>query len=333
MLRLPFTTGIIFLTIVALAQSPHGKDFKVDCARCHTVDNWEVNIKKVTFNHDSTAFMLVGQHKQVACKMCHPTLLFSEAKKECADCHTDIHNNTVGHECERCHNNESFVITNSTRIHQDSRFPLYGAHKTADCISCHPSESKLEFKSLGVECVDCHRDKYLATTNPNHQQAGYSTNCSDCHNMTAFDWNGAGFNHDFFPLTQGHAVTDCRVCHADNNFKISGECYSCHQFDYENTTDPNHKTSGFPTTCNLCHTAVPGWKPVTYAEHDSRNFPIYSGRHKGVWSSCTECHPNSTSTFTCINCHTHNKTDTDRRHREVSGYSYTNTSCYSCHQE
>jgi hypothetical protein len=329
--RLPCATGLIFLTINLLAQSPHGKDFRIDCGQCHTIESWDVVLKNVGFNHDSTNFELIGRHKQVECRLCHPTLHFSEAKNECADCHNDMHQNTVGYDCARCHNNESFVISNVTQIHQESRFPLLGAHKTADCVSCHPSESNLLFKSLGIECVDCHRDKYQATTNPNHQLVGYSTNCSECHNITSFVWQGAGFNHDFFPLTDGHAISDCFVCHVDNNYKISGACYDCHESEYNMTTNPNHQASGFPFDCTLCHTTNPGWKPASFSDHDKQYFPIYSGSHKGTWSSCTECHPSGTSSFSCIDCHEHNKTATDRRHDDVGGYSYNSNSCYSCH--
>jgi hypothetical protein len=332
MLRLPFITGLIFLTISVIAQSPHGKDFKIDCAKCHTVESWEVNKGAIAFNHDSTDFVLIGQHHKVDCKQCHPTLHFTDAKRECSDCHTDIHQNTVGKDCERCHNNESFVVPNITHIHQESRFPLLGAHKTADCASCHISESNLQFKSLGVECVDCHRDKYMATTNPNHQQAGYSTNCSECHNMASFDWNGSGFNHDFFPLTQGHAISDCRTCHGDGSYnKISSACFDCHEFDYNNATNPNHQASGFSTVCTDCHTTNQGWKPASYKQHDSKDFPIYSGKHNGTWESCTICHPNGTSTFTCLDCHEHNKTSMDRKHSERRDYSYESNACYSCH--
>ena len=332
MLRLSFIAGLIFLVVSVMAQSPHGKDFKLECSRCHSVDNWDVQMKNINFNHDSTGFKLLGQHKNVECRLCHPTLLFSQAKKECADCHTDVHQNTTGHDCERCHNNQSFVVSNITQIHMDSRFPLFGAHKTADCVRCHPSESNLQFKPLGVECVECHNDKYLATTNPNHQTAGFSTECSQCHDVTAFEWKGTGFTHDFFPLTSGHASLYCSDCHGDGyQRKLSTDCYSCHAADYNNASEPDHKASGFSTACAECHTTNPGWKPASYKQHDSEYFPIYSGKHKGVWSSCTECHPTTTKTFTCIDCHHHNKTDTDSRHRNVGGYSYNSNSCYSCH--
>jgi hypothetical protein len=80
---------------------------------------------------------------------------------------------------------------------------------------------------------------------------------------------------------------------------------------------------GFSTVCTQCHTTNPGWTPATYTAHDSQFFPIYSGRHQGQWTLCTDCHTNASNyaLFDCIRCHTN-------AHR---GSNYTNTQCYSCH--
>ena len=43
----------------------------------------------------------------------------------------------------------------------------------------------------------------MATTNPNHVQAGFSEDCSICHPVNSFQWTGAGFNHNFFPAGAG----------------------------------------------------------------------------------------------------------------------------------
>jgi hypothetical protein len=127
------------------------------------------------------------------------TLVFSEARSNCIDCHTDMHNNTVGLDCARCHDSRSWIVENITEIHQMSRFPLLGAHTTTDCSSCHSSASNLEFQPLGVECIDCHRQDYQATTNPNHIEAGISTDCMECHKVEAHEWISSGFNHHVFP--------------------------------------------------------------------------------------------------------------------------------------
>lgn len=50
---------------------------------------------------------------------------------------------------------------------------------------------------------------------------------------------------------------------------------------------------------------------------------------------CQSCHPADTSSFkqiTCVGCHGHNETVTDRLHLTVPGYAFTDSAaCYSCH--
>ncbi|MEI7500734.1 MAG: cytochrome c3 family protein, partial [Bacteroidota bacterium] len=232
-----------------VADSPHGKDFKLNCGLCHSSTGWKLDKSIYAFDHNKTAFPLTGQHEELDCKQCHPTLVFSEAKVGCVDCHTDMHNFTVGPDCGRCHTPKSWIVENITEVHQRSRFPLVGAHITADCYQCHPSASLLRFEPLGVECYDCHLADYVATNNPNHVQGGYSKNCIECHSINSFTWTGAGFNHSFFPLTKGHALVSCIECHPNGNYSnLSKECVSCHQTNYNNTTNPNHGALAIPTT-------------------------------------------------------------------------------------
>jgi len=331
-------SSIILLVVLCsnvFAQSPHGKEFNKNCSDCHTTEGWKIDLKKLSFNHDQTQFALVGQHQQVNCRSCHKSLVFTDAETDCITCHTDIHYQTVGFECGRCHTPKSWIVENITEIHQLGRFPLVGAHVTTDCYDCHTSlsESLLRFELLGVECYDCHKDKYLATTQPDHVQGNYSTNCEECHLMTSFDWTGANLNHSFFPLTAGHASIDCITCHPGNDYSsASVECVSCHQPDYNATTNPNHAGIGFSTNCSECHTTSPGWKPAEYTEHDVL-FPIYSGKHNGEWNTCAECHTTTGNygLFSCIDCHEHNQGETDDQHNEVGGYSYNSLACYECH--
>jgi hypothetical protein len=317
-------------------KSPHGDDFAVSCTDCHNTEGWKIDLKTLVFNHNTTKFPLTGQHQAVNCKMCHTSLEFSKAGKECISCHTDMHNQTLGPDCARCHTPNAWIINNITEIHQRSRFPLVGAHVTADCFDCHvnASASLLNFGPLGVECVDCHQANYDATTQPNHKQGGYSTNCIECHNMTAFTWTGAGINHNFFPLTAGHEISDCNQCHISGNYSnTSPVCVSCHQSTYNNTTNPNHTTINFSTNCTDCHTTNPGWKPAEYREHDAKSFPIYSGKHNGTWGTCNDCHTNPASyaQFSCIDCHDHNQSDMNGKHNDVSGYTYNSIACFECH--
>ena len=314
--------------------SPHGASFKVSCNVCHSAKSWDIDKEIYSFDHGLTEMPLVGQHTKIDCKKCHPTLVFSEAKKECSECHTDVHESTVGKDCNRCHTPHSWLVNNITKIHQQSRFPLVGVHSNVDCYQCHKSETFHRFEVLGTECFNCHSEEYAATTEPNHVINGYSTQCENCHSVFSKEWKGAGFNHSFFPLTQGHAINDCIRCHVNGKYTdTSGDCFSCHQSDYSNTANPGHLALSFSENCAECHTTNPGWKPANFKQHDAMSFPIYSGKHQGEWDNCTDCHSNTGNykVFSCLDCHEHNKSEMDNEHEGESGYSYNSTACLNCH--
>ncbi len=286
-----------------LAQSPHGKNFNIDCSNCHDAKNWQIIPSKILFNHDTTEFKLTGQHKSVDCKSCHTSLIFSGVKKDCFSCHKDIHQNSVGFDCVRCHNTKSWVIPNITEIHRMSRFPLIGAHQTADCAQCHSGYSNLNFNPVGVSCIDCHRPDFNNTSSPNHLAAGFSTECQDCHNISSLTWATINVNHDFFPLIGGHKIDNCFACHSQSTFKgLSPDCYSCHRKDYESAKNPDHAVAKFPLDCQQCHN-INSFIPAAF-DHNSTGFPLI-GAHKTV--SCSGCHQN--------------------------GFQATPTDCYTCHKQ
>jgi hypothetical protein len=326
--------AFLFHTVRLIADSPHGKDFRISCSVCHTSESWKLDRTIYSFDHNTTKLPLEGEHKNLNCRQCHVSLVFSEAKTLCVDCHTDLHEQTLGSDCGRCHTPRSWLIENITELHQRSRFPLLGPHYTAQCIQCHPSASMLRFNPRGIECYDCHQVDYKATTQPNHVQVKFSTNCSECHSINSFTWNTSTIDHSFFPLKEGHDISDCSRCHTNGNYSnLSPECVTCHQNDYNGTTNPNHIAAALPTTCQDCHTLNPGWKPASFTIHDSKYFPIYSGNHLGTWNSCGQCHTNPASyaTFSCIDCHAHNQPDMNSKHSGVGGYVYNSIACYECH--
>lgn len=337
MRRLSSLIVILALSLSLFAQSPHGDDLKLSCSDCHNPNGWKMVEGTYTFNHNTTDFALVGQHQSVNCKACHKDLVFSKAKSDCISCHTDIHEQTVGNDCARCHTQQSWLVPSTTQLHEQSRFPLLGAHLAADCFQCHESASLLRFDPLGVDCYDCHKTNFESTTNPNHVAGGFSTECSECHAVNAFEWTGAGVSHLSFPLTGGHEINDCFACHETGQpyNSISQECESCHLTNFQSTTNPNHQTLSFSTDCIQCHTTNPGWKPAKYESHDAEYFPVYSGKHNDTWENCSECHTTSGNygLFSCIDCHEHNKGDTDEKHNEVSGYQYSNNACFECHPQ
>jgi len=402
--RLSSIILILFGFIQSYGQSPHGEQFKTDCAVCHKASAWLPLIDTLRFDHGLTNFPLEGTHRLVDCMECHTSLVFADVPSQCSSCHTDIHSMSVGNDCARCHTPQNWLIDFIPELHEQGGFPLVGVHSTISCVDCHLSENNLRFDRIGNDCLNCHRDEYMATQNPNHQSAGFSTNCIECHDPIGLRWN-SDILHDFFPLVQGHAIQDCRECHLTENFTntspvcaschlddymattnpnhtitsfstnckdchnigawvpadfdhdsfypllgahtttnctschIGGNyantpntCVGCHLTDYNNTVNPNHSAAQFPKDCTECHNEMK-WTPSDF-NHDGMYFPIYSGRHRGVWTSCTECHTNSSNyaVFSCINCHQHsNQTQVNNDHKEVGGYSYNSNACLSCH--
>lgn len=314
-----------------MAQSPHGDDLKMDCIQCHNPSGWTMDYQTIQFDHDKTEFQLEGTHVLTDCTQCHSSLIFDQAPLQCISCHTDVHSQSVGNDCVRCHTTESWIVDNIPELHEENGFPLIGSHSNLSCIECHTSDSNQRFDRIGNECINCHREDYVGTQNPNHETSGYSTNCIVCHNPLGYGWDAENINHAFFPLTQGHDIQDCNQCHTGEGFSgLSPECVNCHLEDYTGTQNPNHQTSGFSTDCAACHSLNPGWTPAVF-DHDGQYFPIYSGKHQGEWNDCIDCHnnPNDYAQFSCFECHGQSETNND--HSEVNDYEYVSAACLECH--
>lgn len=318
----------------AAPRNPHGQ-LQEPCGDCHRADAWTpVQISK-GFDHGKTGFPLIGAHAGTACRYCHASLDFRGTARDCVGCHKDIHQGELGRDCARCHSTRSFVDRSAmVRAHQATRFPLSGAHVTADCEACHTptAQGRLTFVNRPAGCVECHGRDYQSAKEPDHVAGGFPQDCNQCHSTAT--WPAARFNHatSGFPLTGAHRAVTCQQCHGDGVYKgKSTTCVSCHQRDYDGTTDPAHKAAGFSTDCSTCHSTT-SWAGATF-DHDATFFPIYSGAHRGQWTSCATCHtnPSSYQQFYCLSCHAHDKTSMDSHHAGISGYRYDSQACYSCH--
>ncbi len=334
MRKLSFIIFVLILSSNLFAQSPHGGSLSIDCSDCHSAEqqSWEVNPSQIKFRHESTGFELVGEHQLLDCNSCHQSLVFSDAKPECSSCHNDVHENTVGLDCARCHSPNSWVVTDITNLHNNSRFPLLGSHTKADCQQCHNTPgSKVNFEPLGVECYDCHKQNYEAAKQPDHVAGNFSTDCSTCHSPDATDWSFSAVDHSFFPLVGGHAVNNCFSCHKDGQFEeVPKECFSCHAADYTATTSPNHAQLNFPTDCSQCHSLNPGWQPVDF-NHDS--FYRLVGAHNTIRNECSKCHTTSDFSNTptdCYACHQTNYENTTNPSHIDANFP---TDCKQCHNE
>ncbi|MEZ4918993.1 MAG: cytochrome c3 family protein [Saprospiraceae bacterium] len=309
--------------------------FSTDCIQCHNEDAWIPS----TFDHN-TIWPLNGAHAGVPnCVDCHVGGNYTNTPTNCSGCHIDDYNNTTNPnhltnqfstDCTQCHDETAWVP--STFDH-NSIWPLNGAHANVpQCVDCHVGGN---YTNTPTDCAGCHIDDYNNTNNPNHINNQFSTDCTQCHDETA--WIPSTFDHNtIWPLNGAHAnVPQCVDCHVGGNYvNTSTECFSCHESDYNSANNPNHLLAGFPTNCESCHNEN-AWVPSTF-DHDNMYFPIYSGKHKDEWTTCDECHtiPGNFMAFSCIDCHEHdNPVEVGQDHQGVSGYSYSSSACYACHPD
>lgn len=332
--RLQLTAIFCLFAVFLKAQNPHGEDLAISCTDCHTTDSWTLSVSSpMTFNHnEQTNFPLEGRHSTVECVDCHTDLTFNNAPTQCVECHVDVHQQSVGNDCARCHTAEYWLVNNVPEIHEQNGFPLEGSHAMTSCIECHTSSNTLQWNRVGNECIDCHREDYFAAGEIDHVTNKFSFDCTECHEPISQSWLGAN-THYFFPLVQGHSEVDCAECHTPNEpySAVNSACVSCHIDDYNNADEPNHALSGISQNCSECHDLTRGW-PANLFDHDGEYFPIYSGKHRGEWNTCAECHtnPSNYSIFSCIDCH-NDQADLRDEHGGVSGYQYNSNACYSCH--
>jgi hypothetical protein len=192
--------------------------------------------------------------------------------------------------------------------------------------------------------VGCHTDVHAGDL---------GARCEECHDTGS--WRSRldvdAHRRTNFPLLGAHAALPCVACHAEARerrfTRAMVTCGSCHQGDYLQTQQPNHRTASppfDPERCQLCHGAF-RFRPARYAAHD-RCYVTTQGPHAGV--ACTSCHGQGafanvtigscaslTGQLQCTSCHEHLCPDMDQLHtvtRQVPGYSCAPRKCYECHQ-
>ncbi len=273
-----------------------------DCSICHGTDQW----KGARFDHTSaTKFPLTGAHIPLSCEQCHKNEQY-KISTNCDSCHLTDYNNTKDpnhqaagfpQDCTLCHTTAQWK--SATFDHNKTRFPLAGAHASADCQSCHAGG---QYATLSTACVSCHLNDYNGAADPKHAAAGFPQDCTLCHSVT--QWKGAVFDHSKFrfPLTGAHASAACQSCHSSGQYSsLSTSCASCHLTDFNGTKDPSHPAAGFPQDCALCHTTNT-WAGATI-DHSKFKFPL-TGAHTSV--ACQSCHASgqyATLSTACASCH------------------------------
>ncbi len=136
------------------------------CNNCHSTSSWQDN----HFDHEKTAFKLLGAHKKQSCDACHvPDADFKHGRfaglpATCNSCHDDEHNRQFEKngvtDCAKCHGNDSWPIPKYD--HNKTRFKLDGKHAKVSCAGCHKPVMSggvtfIQYKFKSFECVVCHK--------------------------------------------------------------------------------------------------------------------------------------------------------------------------------
>jgi len=298
-------------------EDEHDSSVPHDCSQCHTTSDWDAG--------DHSSFPLTGGHGGLDCSACHPNGQYEGTPTDCWSCHEDDYEDEhVGsgfpHDCTECHTTNDW---DADFAH--TSWALTGAHIMVSCDACHPDGT---YQGTPTDCYDCHTQDF----NKEHGGDGYPHDCTICHDTS--DWD-SDFNHSaVWPLTGAHRYTDCTECHIGGVWSGTPTlCYDCHREDYEDEHD-----SSTSHHCEECH-STSDWDDdsarATAPFHDAV-FPIYSGRHRNLWFSCRECHPNkkNPAIFTCGGCHSpgdHPAAVLKKAGRSPSVFRSNDRSCLFCH--
>jgi hypothetical protein len=311
----------------------HRRQFGANCESCHTVKGWKVSVREIQ-NHQNR-FPLVGAHAMLECEACHKaaaTGQFAGLSTACYTCHQqDFKTPNFDHvatgfptTCEACHTMDTWFGAKFDHF-KYTGFALTGMHATLDCAACHINN---QYKGTPAACYACHQAEYKSATDPPHVPAALPHDCGICHSTA--NWLNAKFDHAAYTgyaLTGLHAKLTCAQCHAGGKYAgTPTACVSCHQADYNKTTNPNHKAAGFPTDCSICHTTN-GWSPSSF-DHSKTGFPL-TGAHQQI--ACSKCHVNNNYTTLPKDCYSCHKADYQRTNDPNHAAAGFPTSCQVCH--
>jgi len=280
--------------------------------------------------HDRTNFPLTGRHRTISCRDCHLNNVFEGTPTSCEACHWERRQDDryllkLGSHCKDCHNTFSWknVEPNKWNHLNISGYRLEGMHRTLDCLQCHEDEN---FIKPMVDCYSCHSGDFKGARNPDHIAAGFSTQCRICH-IHVGSWKGAIFTHDNFFLKGMHEIASCIDCHKNGQYAgIPTTCFSCHEQDYNNAKDPDHRQLNYPTECEICHgDSANSWEGAQYSH---AKFPL-KGKHRLI--PCSDCHRGGQSEdlpSACVFCHLDDYLNAQNPNHKQLGF---HTNCEVCH--
>jgi hypothetical protein len=230
---------------------PHDPKFRKTCEDCHTAGLPFSNVK---FKHAEKG--LFAFHKDVGCVQCHENRQFLKARLNCTGCHSDFHKGSLGRDCSACHQKPAWTVTRFQ--HNQTGFPLMGAHRSLECGDCHRDRQTFRIVPRPTVCASCHESDYQSAPFP-HATYGAGRGCTECHLQDSWDYahspawfniktgNMAGVScascHKNF---QNYLDYTCHDCHKGHSGDNNGRCYDCHKSGFPGGGGLAIKKSGRP---------------------------------------------------------------------------------------
>jgi len=159
-----------------LEDEPHDGKQGDRCQDCHTETSWD---EAPLFDHDLTAFPLLGEHDNQECDSCHETKVFAGTESACISCHLedDSHDGKFEENCQSCHNPVAWDLWLFDHNAQTD-FNIDGAHVDVACDDCHRS-SLVSMLRTRDSCGSCHRADDV-------HDGGFGPDCGRCHSDQSF---------------------------------------------------------------------------------------------------------------------------------------------------
>ncbi|MBI5917153.1 MAG: hypothetical protein HY842_17415 [Bacteroidetes bacterium] len=236
--------------------------FPTTCEDCHTETAWVPS----TFDHNQF-YPLTGAHIPIQndCAACHNGN-YNNTPNTCEGCHMPDYNTSTNPnhlslnlptDCDMCHTTDPDWNPATFPIHSQF-WPFVGAHVAIqnDCAACHNGN----YNNTPNTCYGCHASDYNGANNPNHQQAGFPTDCTLCHSQNA--WVPSNFDHDnmYFPIYSGTHQGEwnqCVECHIGGNYN-SFSCIDCHEHDDPvELADDHQGVNGYQYSSPACYSCHP----------------------------------------------------------------------------
>ncbi len=221
--------------------------FPSPCQTCHNTTQWDGAV----FDHAQTDFPLTGAHVVQECLSCHGGGVYNGLPTACASCHQDDYDGT--HRPRPRGRRVPRLLPDLPQHHAVGRRRLRSrpdrlpAHRRARRSGVPQLSRRRRLQRASHRLRLLSSGRLRRDHRPRPRGGRVPSPCQTCHNTT--QWDGAVFDHaqTDFPLTGSHVVQECLSCHGGGVYNgLRTACASCHQDDYDGTTDPDHDAAGFP---------------------------------------------------------------------------------------